>query len=242
MNLSAYLEDALFHRDEVHPVAGFDGSFYINCPGHDDRREEFLAAASAAGVHPLRVPGVILEPKKNETQKERNARGQRGCAASHFRAIHEARRRGLESVLIFEDDATFCDGWLELVEEYRNALEGVTWQLAYLGAMPDRPNLPKGDLLFRTAGVWTTHAYAMNRNFFDDFIRRSESDVVGIDNYFLHQAHLRPFFLFREPLNFQRGKSSIIQGRTWKEGEGNNNEKQIRERYREFCKPRKTNP
>jgi GR25 family glycosyltransferase involved in LPS biosynthesis len=56
-----------------------------------------------------------------------------GCALSHRRIVAEAKQQQLKTVLVFEDDARFSPDAAEVLALSLRELEGLAWQLLYLG-------------------------------------------------------------------------------------------------------------
>tara|TARA_R110000824_G_scaffold180061_7_gene360465 strand:+ start:558 stop:1283 length:726 start_codon:yes stop_codon:yes gene_type:complete len=224
MNHLDLIKRNLFKREEVKEAFGFGGSFYINCKRSRERRKLFEAEAASHGIRPLRVEG--FEPTEEEVEAlgftewklKRRVFGQVGCAVSHFTIIAEAKRLGLPSVLIFEDDATFCEGWEKGIEHLSSELEAMEhvldWDMVYLGGVPHGVKHPRiSSAFFRSLGMWCTHAYAVHEAFFDSFLEWGTKQIASIDSKMFHQAHLFNFLFYREPLNFQRDGESLIAGR-----------------------------
>jgi GR25 family glycosyltransferase involved in LPS biosynthesis len=212
----------LFLPSEVKEACGFGGCFFISCKQSTERRARFLKDAQAQGLAPLWIEGIVPtdEEIKGMGFWERHlngsrVRGQIGCAASHFMAITEAKRLGLESVLIFEDDATFIDEWRAKVEQLQKALQGVAWDLVYLGGVPAALEHPQiAPSLYESRGVWCTHAMAIHQSFYDGFLELAVDRIMAIDCALYHRAHKHRFLIYEEPLNFQEDGESIISGFT----------------------------
>lgn len=87
-----------------------------------------------------------------------------GCFLSHQRILQDAVDRQLDSVLVFEDDAIFVDGFSQRATAFLDAIPG-QWNWIYLGgqhiernlALPQRVN----DLVYRPYNVHRAHAYAL---------------------------------------------------------------------------------
>jgi hypothetical protein len=92
----------------------------------------------------------------------RQGGGAWGCYRSHVRIIEDALNAGEESVLIFEDDATFCEGFADLAKAYVSALPS-DWVQAYFGGQHLRASLaiPGNPLVVRASNINRTHAYAV---------------------------------------------------------------------------------
>ena len=93
----------------------------------------------------------------------RQGGGAWGCYKSHLNIIEDALNRGLSRILIFEDDATFCDGFSEKAVEYLSSLPS-DWRQAYLGGQHlKRPIAIDGNAVaLKASNINRTHAYAVN--------------------------------------------------------------------------------
>lgn len=63
--------------------------------------------------------------------------GQWGCLRSHVRAIEDALNDGVESLLVLEDDAVFCDGFTGNVRNFFASVPD-DWQMIFLGGCHTR--------------------------------------------------------------------------------------------------------
>jgi GR25 family glycosyltransferase involved in LPS biosynthesis len=99
-----------------------------------------------------------------------------GCIRSHVRIWEDALTQGWESVLVFEDDALFCEDFAQRATEFLDAVPD-DWDMIYLGgqhlydhdweavrgrgrAMPPQM-LDDRRLVLRCQNVNRTHAYAI---------------------------------------------------------------------------------
>lgn len=85
-----------------------------------------------------------------------------GCYRSHQRILEDALHDGVESVLIFEDDATFAADFASRLDAYWQALPADAGQI-YLGGQHLKPPRPVNDQVVRGMNVNRTHAYAVRR-------------------------------------------------------------------------------
>jgi len=87
-----------------------------------------------------------------------------GCYRSHLRLIEEALNTGKNSILLLEDDATFCEGFTEKVGQYIEALPE-NWGLVYFGGqhlhVNRHPPIEINPLVYRPWNVNRTHAFAI---------------------------------------------------------------------------------
>lgn len=87
-----------------------------------------------------------------------------GCLRSHVRIWEEALWQKLDAILVLEDDALFCEGFSQRVQDFLAAVPG-DWDQLYFGGehMTNRSPAPRvvGDLVLRCTDVNRTHAYAI---------------------------------------------------------------------------------
>jgi len=88
-----------------------------------------------------------------------------GCMRSHLRVWEDALAWGVESLLVFEDDALFCEDFAVRTKAFLDHVPD-DWDQLYFGGehMPRAPS-PEGvnDYVLRCQDVNRTHAYAMRR-------------------------------------------------------------------------------
>lgn len=87
---------------------------------------------------------------------------------SHQEIVKQAKVDGLSNVLIFEDDCVFADDFMEYGQKCVHELKSMDWDLFYLGGEPNYECFRVSSHLFQcNRGIYMTHAYALNRRFFD---------------------------------------------------------------------------
>ncbi|WP_433579232.1 glycosyltransferase family 25 protein [Nocardia brasiliensis] len=168
---SAWVDHYLAHwqASRNNPFDAFDAIVCINSDHQPERWSRMTARFAALGIAEKiqRLPAVRT-----------SERYQLGCALSHRNAVAMARERGLESILVFEDDAVFLNGatWV-LRHSVRELLE-TSWKLFYLGGFylnkpdalhADRPASGAG-FLRHAPGLVTTHAIAYHESVFDQIL------------------------------------------------------------------------
>ena len=127
-----------------------------------DRRDSFLARVPADWPFgSLEIEQAIDGSVCKPPQWWRQGGGAWGCYRSHAKVIEDALNTGLESILIFEDDATFCEGFSEKAQRFFAALPG-DWEQAYLGGQHLTRPLPHSAGVVTPLNVNRTHAYALN--------------------------------------------------------------------------------
>jgi hypothetical protein len=149
----------------------------------------------------------------------RQGGGAWGCYRTHLRIIEDALQRGQEKVLIFEDDATFCDGFNAKALAYFDALPR-GWLQAYLGGQHlRRPEaIKESPLVLRATNINRTHAYAVNGREGLLALYRHLTDTTDwmhghhIDHHFgrLHRKSPTGFYTPREWLCGQASGTSDV--------------------------------
>jgi hypothetical protein len=95
-----------------------------------------------------------------------------GCARSWRVMIATARNRGLRNFLGIEDDAIFLDDTPEVLRAAIAELEGLPWDLLYLGGAAWKPpvEIPGHVALQSPRGLTCTHAVAVNHTAYDPLL------------------------------------------------------------------------
>lgn len=144
----------------------FPARFCLNLDRRPDRKlrawEQFRREGMT--VERLAAPDAaemgITEPRGYEKI------GPRACAAAHRLAWREARRRGAEAVLVFEDDVILAQGFRERLEAWLEAVPH-DWTMLYLGGVfRDPPEMIARGLLRVRGHTWDMHAYAVKAESF----------------------------------------------------------------------------
>ncbi|XP_049643660.1 procollagen galactosyltransferase 1 [Suncus etruscus] len=130
---------------------GFDEVFMINLKRRADRRERMLRALGMQGIEARLVEavdgramntsqvealGIQMLPGYRDPYHGRPlTKGELGCFLSHFRIWKEVVDRGLQSVLVFEDDLRFEIFFkrrlMNLMQDVER--ERLDWDLIYVG-------------------------------------------------------------------------------------------------------------
>jgi len=146
---------------------GVGGAFYINLDHRRDRRAEFEAEVAAMGLSCERFPGILRRP------------GIVGCGYSHLAVLKEARARGYESVLIFEDDFKFLVS-KEQFWSIMDSLKGVVYEAIMMGYNIQRSDL-HSDHLLRVFEASTASAYFVHSRMYDKLITLYEYAIPELE-------------------------------------------------------------
>lgn len=141
----------------------FDRVVVVTLARRVDRLEGFLSRIRGANQYladklepELAIDGSLCPPPA----WWKTTPGAWGCYRSHLRIIEDALQDGVESVLIFEDDATFVDDFTSKAVRFFEALPA-DWGQAYLGGQHlSRAHLA-GPGIVHGVNINRTHAYAL---------------------------------------------------------------------------------
>jgi hypothetical protein len=153
-------------RERANPYSYFDTIFCINLDREQQRWEEVSRRFERIGIGDRvhRVSAV-------ETPESHHI----GCALTHRLIIDHARRRGLERILVFEDDVIFLDGGNHYLRQNIEELDKIPWRMLYLGGNRRRRRLDAahGCKHLRMLGDSTTgtHGIAYHFRVYDALLR-----------------------------------------------------------------------
>jgi GR25 family glycosyltransferase involved in LPS biosynthesis len=133
--------------------------------------------------------GHVIDNSLKRSKKRPNmSLGEIGCCASHREVWTKIVQNGHQSALVLEDDARFeWDKLIELVTNWNSLPEfdflHLGWEY-YAGykeqtiekvAIPELPNLWKGD------GMWLTHAYIITNHCALNWLQKTIVQTNGLD-------------------------------------------------------------
>lgn len=153
----------------------------------------------------------------------RQGGGAWGCYKSHANILEDALNNGINSVLIFEDDATFCSNFSDAAARYLEALPG-DWVQAYLGGqhLKKAKVLEGNPLVVQAQNINRTHAYAVRGREGITTLYRWLNETQGwvnrnhIDHHYgrLHKAASAGYYA---PAQWLCGQASGHSDISWKE-------------------------
>ena len=202
-----------------------DDVVVISLPERKDRRARIVAMMEHERVafrfsDGVRVTDEQIDPQeiaevgragfKEVGSFAKYLRGMVGCRRAHLRVLEKAHATGLESLLIFEDDAHLTEKWLT---RYRAALKELPtgWHQLYLSASPFRRSAPFSTTLWRIASAYQTTAILYSKQGIEvalQCLRRSRSEI---DHWM--GVHLHPFgnsYSVHPSIAYQEGGVSDI--------------------------------
>jgi GR25 family glycosyltransferase involved in LPS biosynthesis len=210
----------------------FDDAYYINLDRRTDRRDHMESKLSSLDIKAKRFPAITVDPEDipEALKKELNSchdrdrdyfpkyinckAGEVGCALSHKAIIRKAKEEGLNNILIFEDDCLFLDAWREEINILVKELSNIKWDIIYFGGELTGRAKPISDTLAITeSGIYCTHAYAVNKTFFDEIINFDINWCWIIDLFLVnYNKKHRNFLVSKKMLTSQESGYSDLRG------------------------------
>jgi GR25 family glycosyltransferase involved in LPS biosynthesis len=188
----------------------FDDVYYINLDYREDRKKLFEERSASIGLNAKRFSGIVPQDDEysliQSNQKDTRRKWKVGCTLSHQAIVREAKERGLQNVLIFEDDCIFLDDFINKAQVCVNDLKEQEWDLMYFGGQPNQyaKKVTENLASIENGGVYSTHAYAINHTFFDKMLNITPDYYDTIDILYLnYQSSQRKLFLSKEILAVQ---------------------------------------
>lgn len=147
------------------PKSFFGRCYVVSLDRRDDRYQAFLNRLPADWPFgPVERFAAIDGQKCPPPAWWRGGKGAWGCYRSHLALIERCLNEGTQSVLLLEDDATFCSDFRNRVGAFLAAVPG-DWGMIYFGGQHLRQakSLPQkvNDLVYRPFNVNRTHAFAL---------------------------------------------------------------------------------
>ncbi len=140
----------------------FDCTFIVNLPQRADRRRAVTKELRKAGIE-LAGGAVELFPAIRPKESAGfPSPGVRGCFLSHLAILKEARRRGLASILILEDDLVISPLVIASFERIRELVQQTWWDIIYFGHCEEPPANGALALVSFDGPIRTSHFYAIN--------------------------------------------------------------------------------
>ncbi|MFC9435734.1 glycosyltransferase family 25 protein [Nocardia sp. NPDC057030] len=185
---------AHWHAARNSPFDAFDAIVCINSDRQPDRWTRINARFASLNISDKvqRLPAT-LTPERYPI----------GCALSHRRIIEKARKKGLDSVLVFEDDAVFLHGAIWVLRHSVRELMKLPWKLFYLGGFySDQMNplgidspVPGAAFLRHARGLVTTHAIAYHQRVFDQILDELPADPESMGDFLAgHGGHVDVYY------------------------------------------------
>lgn len=128
-----------------------------------------------------------IEYSKNNMKLSKNyIIGALGCKLSHLSIINDAKNHNYNKILILEDDFLLCNNF---IEKYNNIIKNIqenniNYNMLYLGFSLVRKNVfidTNINNLKKLTNAHTTHAYILDKSFYDIIINEINSCYCELD-------------------------------------------------------------
>lgn len=206
----------------------FDGIFVVNLDSRPDKWRATVAEMRRHGIENYERFSAIAPQFQNiprsyydkirpdKIRVKSYAVGVSGCKMSHVEIIKVAQQRNFENVLIFEDDILLEDHFEENFNLAAQELEGLHWDMLYLGANHQQPVTPVSPHVVQVSHSWTTHGYAISKSAYQFIIDNALHSGKNIDVFYCENLHPNYKCYCVEPrIATQRpGYSDILQCKT----------------------------
>jgi glycosyl transferase, family 25 len=113
-------------------MASFERVYIINLPERTDRRKRVESELRRIGLN-INGRGEFFNAIRPADAGPFPNIGARGCFLSHLAILQEARKAGLQSILVLEDDLVFVRDFTSLVNPVVDALNKTEWDIIYFG-------------------------------------------------------------------------------------------------------------
>ena len=205
------------------PFNFFDKIVYINLDERTDRKKIIEEQLTKYGIEAERFSAISLTEEENQDLVKRGcifyddtrpeyAPRIKSCTLSHLNILFKAKLMQYENILILEDDVTFDKN---ILEELKLAIEDLKqepkWDMFYLGCNPLHVKKIT-DNLGKSLGALTTHAYAVNKHFYDTLLEIHFKRLPCIDVWYASLAEKNDVYLTVKNLAWQSAGFSTIEG------------------------------
>jgi len=172
------------------PIHSFDAVYCINLDAQIDRWRAMQQRFERLGIRRR-----VRRLSASETPINHHI----GCALSHRRIIAEAKSQRLRTVLVLEDDARFTSDANEVLACALKELEGLDWQLFYLGGYGwehEFQRVPGCEHIVRPAQITCTHAIAYHQSVYDAILEAVPESPVELAEWVKTHLAIDQFYTF----------------------------------------------
>jgi GR25 family glycosyltransferase involved in LPS biosynthesis len=152
----------------------------INLDRDLDSWERVQAALTRHDIRGVRRVSAVDGRRLKLPATWRHSAGAYGCLLSHLQVVRDARKRGLPSLLILEDDVVFDPSFSEKFPVFVRGLP-TDWDMVFLGALHREDPVPIAENVVRIRQAYCTHAYALRDSIFDAFIAANDGSPSELD-------------------------------------------------------------
>lgn len=220
-------------RTDSQFVNYFQQIYIVNLVERNDRRDEIAEQLELIGLS-IDHPNIQLFPAIRPLDAgEFTSIGARGCFSSHLEILRDAKLRGLNRVLILEDDLNFSTDFPGRINEIVGQLKQLSWEIFYggytlLSTLENAAEQPVLEIP-STTGVMTTHFIAFQGEvigqlvtYLELLLSRKGGDpqggpmhVDGAYSWFRNQKPSFKTFISFPELGYQRSSRTDIHVLRW---------------------------
>lgn len=211
----------------------FQRLYIINLPARADRKREMQAQLVSIGLSLDHSKVQLFTAIRPKAAGDFPSIGARGCFLSHLGVLKDAERRGLERILILEDDLNFSADFQARIPRIIDGLANSEWGVFYGGYQLTSPLTKSIDsdlaLVTSPEGVLTTHFIGFQRTtislliaYLEKMLSRPGGDAEGgpmhVDGAYswFRRQHPDLVTLAAVPeLGFQRSSRTDIHELRW---------------------------
>lgn len=168
-----------YELEKSSPFFQFDAIYCINKDGDTERWQKMQAVLVALGIDKrVRRFNAIETPGFHQV----------GNALSHRTIIAQAKKQGLSSILVLEDDAAFIQQAALLLQNSLNALQQQDWRVLHLGGFDWRKPLQSPAKSEAIACIGqntpaTSHALIYHQRVYDQILQDIPADSQAMTNW-----------------------------------------------------------
>ena len=166
----------------------FPDKVCINLDRRLERWRQMQGKFYQHGIHSVRRFAAIDGESSTMPASWPGTPGAYGCLLSHLEVVREARRRGLPSILIFEDDVVFDDQFEQKFSEYIGQMPA-DWDMLFFGALHKDELIRVSENIGRITQSNSTYACVLRDTVFDAFIELNSraNEVLDVNSLVLQQ-------------------------------------------------------
>jgi glycosyl transferase family 25 len=141
-------------KDSIKCLDNISNAFYINLEHRTDRKEHVEKELASIGIKASRFNAIKM------------ANGAIGCSMSHLKILEDAKKNGLDHLLIVEDDITFLNSELFVSQINRFfELHGNNWDVILFAGNNMPPYEVVDDSCVQVSRCQTTTGYLVNGHY-----------------------------------------------------------------------------
>lgn len=188
----------------------FDNVYCINLDHRKDRWEECNLHFNK---HNIKVERFSAINGKEVTPEGvgKLLPGEVGVIRSNYEVVKDAKEKGYQQIVIFEDDVEMDDNFKEKFFSFYSAVPE-DWSFIYMGGNHVGGLIPINDKICKMNHSYAIHAICIKNNIFDHILELLKKEKVQVDVTYAQLQSVFPSYVFRPHLAWQKDGFSDIQG------------------------------